>query len=165
MRMPAFLLLAAGLSVSTAASASALAHEYVLEDLVVVHPFATPAPPGVPHAAAYVDIRVEGDTPAALVGATTPASDSVELHDMQMDGGVMRMRRVERIEVPAGTLQTMRPGGGYHLMLMDLKAPLRLGERFPMTLEFAERGEVEVEVWVQGADAGSEAADGHHHPD
>jgi periplasmic copper chaperone A len=159
MRVTVFLLLAAGLSFSV----SALAHEYPLEDLVVVHPFATPAPPGVPHAAAYVDIRVEGDTPAVLVGASTRASASVELHDMRMDEGVMQMRRVERIEVPAGTLQTMRPGGGYHLMLMDLTAPLRLGERFPMTLEFAERGEVEVEVWVQGATAGSEAADGHHH--
>ncbi len=159
MRMPLILLLAAGLSLS----ATALAHEYVLEDLVVVHPFATPAPPGVPHAAAYVDIRVEGDTPAVLVGASTPVSEAVELHDMQMEEGVMEMRRVERIEVPAGITQTMRPGGGYHLMLMDTVAPLRLGERFPMTLEFAERGEVEVEVWVQSAERGSEAADGHHH--
>lgn len=159
MRMPAILLLAAGLALPGLAQA----HEYELEDLVVVHPFATPAPPGVPHAAAYVDIRVAGETPAVLVGARTPASESVELHDMQMKEGAMQMRRVERIEVPAGITQTMRPGGGYHLMLMDLKAPLRLGERFPMTLEFAERGEVEVEVWVQSAERGSEAADGHHH--
>ncbi len=158
MRVPVSLLLAAGLSFS----ASALAHEYVLEDLLLVHPFATPAPPGVAHAAAYVDIRVEGDTPAVLVGARSPASDSVELHDMKMEDGVMQMRPVERIEVPAGVTQTMRPGGGYYLMLMDLVAPLRLGERFPMTLEFAERGEVEVEVWVQSAEAGREAADGHY---
>lgn len=159
MRVPVSLLLAAGLSLS----ATALAHEYPLEDIVLVHPFATPAPPGVPHAAAYVDIRVEGDTPAVLIGASTPASESVALYETRREEGEPQSRRLERIEVPAGITQLMRPEGGYHLMLEELVAPLRLGERFPMTLEFAERGEVEVEVWVQSAERGSEAADGHHH--
>lgn len=153
------LLLAAGLPFSVAA----LAHDYRLDDVQIMHPFATPAPPSVPHAAAYLDIRVEGETPAVLVGASTPASASVELHDMSMDDGVMQMRRIERLEVPAGTTRTMRPGGGYHLMLLELVAPLAEGDSFPLTLEFAERGEIEVEVRVQGAQEGSDAADAHHH--
>ncbi|MDI5987365.1 copper chaperone PCu(A)C [Halomonas sp. M4R5S39] len=159
MRVIASLLLAAGLVLSTVATA----HDYRLDDVRVSHPFATPAPPGVPHGAAYVDIGVEGDEPAVLVGARSPASETVEFHDMSMDDGVMRMRRVERIDIPAGTLQTMRPGGGYHLMLMNLVTPLNEGERFPLTLEFAERGEIEVEVWVQGAREGSGDAADHHH--
>ncbi|MFY0989017.1 copper chaperone PCu(A)C [Halomonas sp. C05BenzN] len=159
MPLLASLLLAAGLVFP----ATALAHDYRLDDVHIAHPFATPAPPGVPHAAAYVDIRVEGGEPAVLVGARSPASETIELHDMTMDDGVMRMRRVERIEVPAGILQTMRPGAGYHLMLFDLVAPLREGERFSLTLEFAERGEIEVEVWVQSAGEGSRDADDHHH--
>lgn len=159
MRPTSFLLLAAGLLLAT----PALAHDYRLGDVQISHPFATPAPPSVPHGAAYVDITVEGEEPAVLVGASTPASDTVELHDMAMDDGVMRMRQVMQIEVPGGITQTMRPGGGYHLMLMNLVAPLREGDRFPMTLEFAERGEVEVEVWVQSAGEGSADADDHHH--
>ncbi|WP_163557925.1 copper chaperone PCu(A)C [Halomonas sp. NO4] len=143
-------------------AAPALAHDTPLDDVRIAHPFATPAPPSVPHGAAYLDISVTGDTPAVLVGASTPASESVEIHDMTMDDGVMRMRRVERLEVAPGMTQRMRPGGGHHLMLLNLVAPLNEGDRFPLTLEFAERGEVQVEVWVQSAQEGSEAAEGHH---
>ncbi|TFH87516.1 copper chaperone PCu(A)C [Billgrantia azerbaijanica] len=158
-RIPS-LLLAVGLLLAT----PVLAHDIQQDDLRIAHPFATPAPPSVPHGAAYLDISVTGDTPAVLVGASSPASESVEIHDMSMDEGVMRMRRVERLEVAPGTTQRMRPGGGYHLMLMNLVAPLNDGDRFPLTLEFAERGEVQVEVWVQSAEDGSEAAEGHHTP-
>lgn len=144
------------------ATLPAQAHESHLDDVRIAHPFATPAPPSVPHGAAYLDIGVEGDSPAVLVGASSPASESVEIHDMSMDDGVMRMRRVPQLEIEPGSTQRMRPGGGYHLMLMNLVAPLSEGDRFPLTLEFAERGEVQVEVWVESAQEGSEAADGHH---
>ncbi|MCG6656652.1 copper chaperone PCu(A)C [Halomonas campisalis] len=153
-------MLAAGLLLATPALAH---HEYRLGDVRIAHPFATPAPPTVPHGAAYLDITVEGDESAVLVGASTPASESVELHDMAMEDGVMRMRQVAQIEVPGGIIQTMRPGGGYHLMLINLVAPLKEGDRFPLTLEFAERGEIVVEVRVQSAGEGSADADAHHH--
>ena len=159
MRLPPSLLLAAGLLLAT----PVMAGEYRLGDVQIAHPFATPAPPSVPHGAAYLDITVEGEEPAVLVGATTPASDTVELHDMAMEDGVLRMRQVTQIEVPGGLTQTMRPGGGYHLMLMNLVAPLREGDRFPLTLEFAERGEVEVEVRVRSAGEGSADASDHQH--
>ncbi|GHE21190.1 copper chaperone PCu(A)C [Halomonas urumqiensis] len=158
MHIKSLLPLAAGLTFA----ASTMAHDYQLGDIRIAHPFATPAPPGVPHAAAYLDISVAGDEPAVLVGASTPASDSVELHNMSMDDGVMSMRRVEQIDVPAGTTETMRPGGGYHLMMFELTGALAEGDSFPMTLEFAEHGEIKVEVWVQNAEEGKDAADGHH---
>ncbi|PMR74741.1 copper chaperone PCu(A)C [Billgrantia endophytica] len=160
MRLMISLLLAAGPLLAI----PAMAHDYQLGDVRIDHPFATPAPPSVPHGAAYLAITVEGDEPAVLIGASTPASDTVEFHDMTMEGGIMRMRQVSEIEVPAGITQTMRPGGGYHLMLMGLVAPLREGDSFPLTLEFAELGEIEVHVSVQSAGEGS-AADHHHHHD
>lgn len=159
MRRIPFLLLAGALLLAT----RALAHDAQLGDVRIAHPFATPSPPSVAHGAAYLDISVTGDTPAVLVGASSPASEGVEIHDMVMDDGVMRMRRIEQLEVEPGMTQRMRPGGGYHLMLMNLVAPLNEGDRFPLTLEFAERGEVQVEVWVESAQEGSEAAEGHHH--
>lgn len=156
-RLATAALLAAGLM-----SGLAQAHELRHDDLRIAHPFATPTPPGAMSAGAYVDLEVTGETPATLVGARSPASEVVEIHTMEMADGTMRMRPLPELTVAPDAPVRMRPGGGHHLMLIELAAPLREGERFPLTLEFAERGEVEVEVWVQEANEGSTAADGHH---
>ncbi|GKW48585.1 copper chaperone PCu(A)C [Halomonas sp. NCCP-2165] len=166
--MPALSLrlgLAAGLAVAALAALppSALAHEAHHEDLRIAHPFATPTPPGAPNGAAYLDIGVGGEQPARLIGASSPVSEVVELHDMTLEEQRMVMRQREAFEIAPGETLTMRPGGGKHLMLINLNAPLAVGQRFPLTLEFAERDSVEVEVWVEEAAAGSEAADAHHH--
>ncbi|EWG98044.1 copper chaperone PCu(A)C [Halomonas sp. BC04] len=99
MRPMIFLMLAATLSMA----APTMAQEYRLDDLLITYPFATPSPPSVDHAAAYMDVSIVGDEPDVLVGASTPASDTVELHDMAMEGSVMRMFPVGEIEVPAST--------------------------------------------------------------
>ncbi|UYG07251.1 copper chaperone PCu(A)C [Halomonas sp. M4R1S46] len=156
-RLAAACLLATGLLPSLAA-----AHEQQAEDLRIAHPFATPTPPGAMTGGAYLDIEVTGDRPAVLVGARSPASDVVEIHHMTMTDGTMRMRPVPELRITPDAPVRMRPGGGHHLMLIDLRGPLAEGDHFPLTLEFAERGEVEVEVWVQDATEGSAAADGHH---
>lgn len=140
----------------------ALAHDVQTDQLRIAHPFATPTPPSVANGAAYLDITAHAEA-VTLVSAQTPVSESVELHDMQMDGDVMEMRQVSAIEIAEGETLTMRPGGGYHLMLMGLKQPLVEGDRFPITLEFAQQDDIEVEVWVQSAQEGSAAADSHHH--
>jgi copper(I)-binding protein len=80
-----------------------------------------------------------------------------------MDGDMMQMRHVNEIPINAGETSTMRPGGGFHLMLVGLTEPLAEGDRFPLTLSFAEQEEVTIEVWVQSAQQGSNAADQHHH--
>jgi copper(I)-binding protein len=73
----------------------------------------------------------------------------VQLHTMSMEGGVMRMRQVEGgIAVPAKGKLEMKPGG-YHLMFMGLKRPLRKGERFPVTLKFQNAGSLKVQFAVQ----------------
>ena len=93
-----------------------------------------------------------------LVSARSPASSTVELHTMRMEGDVMRMREVEAIELPAGQTVELKPGG-LHLMLMGLKAPLKAGETVPVTLKFEKAGEVTVQLKVEGA---GQATMGHH---
>jgi copper(I)-binding protein len=154
------------------ASGIAAAHDYRAGDVRVRHPFATPTPPGARIGAAYfAALENRGTQVDRLVRASTPAAARVELHsgDIGSDG-VMRMREKESIDVPAKTTVKLRPGGGDHLMLMQLKKPLLEGDTFPMTLEFERGGKVEVNVVVQvpkagvggrAADHGSHDAGGH----
>ena len=94
-----------------------------------------------------------------LVSARVAAgvARSVELHTMSMQGDVMRMRQLEAIELPAGQTIELKPGG-VHLMLIGLKAPLKAGASFPMTLRFEKAGEVVVQVPVN-APVGTLGAD------
>lgn len=138
---------------------AAFAHDVQTDAMRITHPFATPTPPGATNGAAYIDITALSGS-VTLVSASSPVSNSVELHDMQMDGDMMQMRHVDELRIGAEDTYTMRPGGGFHLMLIGLTDPLIEGDRFPMTLTFAEQDDVEIEVWVQSA---QEAADGHHH--
>jgi hypothetical protein len=89
---------------------------------------------------------------AALVGAESPVAGVVEIHEMRMEGNVMRMRAVPKLELPAGQAVDLKPGG-YHIMLMNLKAPLRKGESVPIKLKFQGKDgkpqEVEVKAEVR----------------
>ena len=92
-------------------------------------------------------VRLQAANGDRLVGASTPAAGRVELHTMQLDGDVMRMRRVDAIELPAGQAVELKPGG-LHLMFFDLKAPLKAGESFPVTLQFGKAGPQTVQMKV-----------------
>ncbi len=140
----------------------AAAHDFKLGPLRIDHPYATPTPPGATTGAAYLrGIRNTGRTPDRLVGASTPAARVVEIHRSTVDAqNVMRMRAIEGIDLPPGAELRLRHGGEHHLMLIDLKAPLKNGDRFPMTLRFQHAGEREVMVWVQQPRDGGGA---HHH--
>lgn len=85
-----------------------------------------------------------------LVGASAAVSKMVELHTMEMDGNVMRMRQVEAIDVPAGATVKLEPGG-LHMMFMGLTKTLKAGDSFPLTLRFQKAGEVKVEMKVMNA--------------
>ncbi len=78
-----------------------------------------------------MELRSKDD--AALVGVESPVAGMVEIHDMKMDGSVMRMRAVARIDLPAGKTVELKPGG-YHVMLMQLKRTLKAGETVPIRL-------------------------------
>ena len=108
-----------------------------------------PIPGGSLHGTPRPPLENTGTASDRLLRASTPAAARVELHTMSMDGGVMRMREVEAIPLAAGETVKMRPGQGFHLMLMQLKAPLKVGDAFPLVLEFERGGRVEVRVDVQ----------------
>lgn len=97
-----------------------------------------------------------------LLGASSSVSASVELHSMSMENNVMRMREVPAIDLPAGKRVDLRPGG-LHMMFIDLKAPLKVGEQFPVKLRFEKAGEVEVMMSVEPMGAmGGPAGGGMH---
>jgi copper(I)-binding protein len=99
--------------------------------------------------AAYLTLDTAGAEPDHLVGVETPVAERADLHGHTMEGDVMKMRPVERIEVAPGSPTVLQPGG-LHIMLFGLKAPLREGETFPATLIFEKAGRIEIEVRVQG---------------
>jgi len=98
------------------------------------------------------------DDETMLLSATTAVAAAVQMHTMAMDGDVMTMREVDAVDLGAGQTVEFKPGG-FHLMLMGLKAPLKLGDKFPMTLRFEKAGKVEVMVHVQPVSAPSGAAE------
>jgi len=102
---------------------------------------------------------------ATLVGAESPVAGVVEIHEMRMEGSTMRMRAVPKVELPAGQTVDLKPGG-YHIMLMDLKAPLKKGESVPIKLRFQGRDGkpqvVEVKAEVRELTASGAAAKMKH---
>jgi hypothetical protein len=93
-------------------------------------------------------LKITSPTADRLVAATAPVSKTVELHTMQMDGNVMRMRQVPAIDIPAGQTVELKPGG-LHVMFIGLTQTLKDGATFPLKLRFEKAGEVEVEVKVR----------------
>lgn len=129
---------------------AAHSHGTTLGALVLDHPYAVPSLAGVANGAAYLrGIQNKGRQPDRLLSASSPVVARVELHRMALNNGVMRMREVPAIELPAGKTTRLRHGGEHHLMLVDLKQPLRDGDRFDLTLKFERAGTQTVKVWVQ----------------
>ncbi len=137
--------------VVAAASAAVHAHGYKIGAIDIGHPYARATAPGQPTGGGFLKLTNKGDADR-LLSAAADVSTAVELHVMKMEGDVMRMRQVDAIDVPAGQTVELRPGG-LHIMFVGLKAPLKEGERFPMTLRFEKAGEVAVEVVVEKAAA------------
>ena len=108
--------------------------------------------PGQPAAGAFMKIENSG-TADQLVSASSPAAGEVQLHQMSMEGNVMKMGQVKDIAVPANGSVDLKPGG-YHIMLMNIKAPLKAGETVPVKLKFAKAGEVEVKLPVNAVGSG-----------
>ncbi|MCX7176551.1 MAG: copper chaperone PCu(A)C [Proteobacteria bacterium] len=80
---------------------------------------------------AFMELKAGED--ATLLGASSPVAGVVEVHEMTMDNGVMKMRALPRLSLPVGKAVALRPGS-YHIMLMDLKQPLKKGDSVPLTL-------------------------------
>lgn len=83
-------------------------------------------------------LQIETKNEVNLVKVESKAAGMVEIHEMQMDGGVMKMREVERVTCPAGKVTELSPGG-FHIMLMNLKKQAKEGDQIPLTLSFEDR--------------------------
>jgi len=145
-------------------SATAGAHDYRVGALRIVHPYATPSPPGLDAAAVYLAVENRGAQADRLLGASTDAARVTALHSMALEDGVMRMRRVDGIEIAARATVALAPGVGHHIMLEGLAAPLRAGDRLVLRLHFLQAGETSVSVWVQARADGAAATDAHLKP-
>ena len=116
--------------------------------------------PGQQVAGGFMKIENKGTAADQLISASSPVAGEVQLHEMAMDGNVMKMRQVKDIAVPAGGSVQLKPGG-LHLMFMNIKAPLAAGETVPVKLKFAKAGEVVVKMPVNTMGAGHGGAMKH----
>jgi len=138
----------------------AAAHDYTLGSLKIGHPWARATPPTAPSGGGFLTVTNTGTTADRLVSVTSPAAAQVQVHEMKMDGTIMRMRELENgLEIPPGATVALAPGG-FHLMMMGLKAPLKEATRVPVTLVFEKAGKIDVELQVMALGA---SPDAHKH--
>jgi len=111
-------------------------------------PFSRATPGNSRIGAGYMTITNNGTTADRLVSVSSPVAGKVEIHEMSMENGVMKMRELPGgLPIEAGKTASLAPGG-YHLMLMELKAPLKKGDKVPVTLTFEKAGKVDVALDV-----------------
>ena len=133
--------------------APAVAHEYTVGSLHIGHPWSRATPKGATIGAGYLKITNNGTVPDRLLGGSSEAAKSFELHVMSMENGVMKMRPVEGgIEIKPGETVEFKPES-YHVMFVGLKEPLVQGHRVKATLDFEKAGKVAVEFVVESIGA------------
>ncbi|MCA3255504.1 MAG: copper chaperone PCu(A)C [Alphaproteobacteria bacterium] len=144
-----------------AVAAAASAHSYRAGSLTIQHPWSRETAPGQAVGGGFMTIVNRGGADDRLLSGTSPVAAEVQIHTMSMDGGVMRMRQVtDGIAVPAKGTLALKPGG-YHIMFMGLKRPLKRGERIPVTLRFQRAGAVTLQVAVQPVTSTGPEEGGH----
>jgi copper(I)-binding protein len=153
--------LAASLLISSLAAAPLLAHQFDQGNLTITHPWARPTPPGLKVSAVYFSIKNRGNVADRLVGGSSPVAGRTELHETRMEGGMAMMRPVESVTIPAQGTVKAEPGG-LHIMLLDLKQPLEVGKKIPVTLKFERAGEVKVEAVVEDTRKSADTDHSHH---
>jgi copper(I)-binding protein len=129
------------------------AHEYKLGALKIGHPWARATPKGAPVGAGYLTITNTGSAPDRLIGGAVAFAKHLEIHEMKMDNGIMKMRMLPNgLTIKPGQTVMLQPGG-YHVMFTGLKKPLVKGEHVDATLKFEKAGEVKVYFVVEGIGA------------
>jgi copper(I)-binding protein len=144
-------------------ASTSLAHEYNIGSIHVGHPWSRVTPKGANVAGGYLVIENKGTAPDRLIGGSSEIADRFEIHEMSMDGGVMKMRPLEKgIEIAPGKSVKFEPGG-YHLMFLDLKQAPVEGKRFKGTLVFEKAGKVDIEFAVEGMGEKGDGGGHKHH--
>jgi periplasmic copper chaperone A len=140
----------------------AVAHAYTVGALSIGHPWTRATAPSAQVAAGYLTIENKGTQPDRLLSATFSGAAAVEVHEMAVEGGVMRMRELPKgIEIKPGQKVELKPGG-YHLMFIGLKGGLTAGAKARGVLIFEQAGRLEVEFNVEAMGArGDHGHQGH----
>jgi periplasmic copper chaperone A len=147
------LLLAAMLLATSLLATPSLAREYKLGSIEVQDPWSRATPATAPSAGGFLTVVNKGDAPDRLLAVQSPAADKVQIHEMKMDGTIMRMRELDNgVALPAGQTVELKPGD-YHVMFIGLKAPFAKGQKVPATLVFEKAGKVDVEFLVEALGA------------
>jgi periplasmic copper chaperone A len=122
-------------------------------DITIGHPWARATPGAVKNSAAFMVFDNKGGADK-LIGVSGDVARDIQIHTMLTEAGVMKMREIKSLDIPAKGKTELKPGG-LHIMLIGLKDGLKEGQKFPLTLKFEKAGEVTVEVVA-------EKATGHH---
>jgi len=137
-----------------------LAEDMTAGDLVISQPWSRATPGGAKIGGGYLTIENKGRAPDRLIAASGDFAGRVEIHEMAIKDGVMTMRQLDKgLVIEPGKTVKLAPGG-YHLMLMELKTPLKQGDKLPVTLEFEKAGKVTLSLDVQGVGAPGPAPHG-----
>jgi copper(I)-binding protein len=134
-------------------AAPARAEEVKAGDLVITQAWSRATPNGAKIGGGYLTIENKGAVADRLTGVSADIAGKVEVHEMAMNNGVMTMRPLDKgLAIDPGKTVKLAPGG-YHLMMFDLKSPLKQGDKLPVTLEFEKAGKVTVSLDVEGIGA------------
>lgn len=123
MVMPAFSALAILLGSAAASQAQ----------VTIKNPWVRSTVPGQSATGAFMQLTARQDT--NLIAVRSPVAGIVEVHEMRVDNGIMKMRSVDKLPLPAGKTVELQ-SGGYHVMMMDLKRQIKTGDEIPLTIEF-----------------------------
>ena len=131
----------------------AFADDIKAGDLVITQAWSRATPAGAKIGGGYLTIENKGSAADKLVAVSGDIAGKIEIHEMTMNDGVMKMRALDKpLAIEPGKTVKLAPGG-YHLMMMDLKGPLKQGDKVPVTLEFEKAGKVQVTLDVQAVGA------------
>ena len=141
--------------------APAVPQEFKIGTLVIERPWTRATPGGAKVAGGYLTIRNTGKEPDRLIGGSLPQAGRFEIHESRLEGDVARMRHLPNgLEIKPGQTVTLAPGG-YHVMFMGLKQPIKQGDKIKGQLVFEKAGTLDVEYAVEGVGAKGGGHGGH----
>jgi periplasmic copper chaperone A len=149
-------------------AAPALARDFTAGTVKIANPWTRITPPSAKVAGGFMTLTNTGATSDRLLSGSSPVSGRIEVHEMSLDGGIMKMRELAQgLEIKPGETVELKPGS-FHIMFMDLKEPITGGVTVKGTLVFEKAGKVEIEYKVEplgskGPTASAAPQDHKHH--
>ena len=149
------------LALALAVTTPAIARDYTAGTVKISNPWTRVPPPSAKVAGGFMTLTNTGTAPDRLVKVSSPAAGRIEIHEMTLDGGMMKMRELDKgLEIKPGQTVELKPGS-FHIMFMDLKEAPKEGGTVKGTLVFEKAGPIEIEYKVEPL--GAKGAPAHHH--